>query len=332
MLLGMKGYGLLGPAVMAIAACGAGCQTTRDGGSGASRPLGADATRPDAARRLPNLGRDGSLVSPDGGPDAASARLLDGGNGQVCEPGTRECRNPDDLVYSSVRYTEDPVYDDDYNSGDYERTLRVGKRLGPLDGTSQTGAWLTAFDVVSDRPSKGTLAFDSRPGWAVLELPTTVHLHVFWKASDCIAPGPEHPEAVAVAQDVVRDASGALLIARGINPMRPDGTVMMASGSIPELGMRWRDVGCPICWSPGMSIIARGKGVELDLALVGTGEVVQAPIGERTQVKIGNTAYVFVPRWASVPVGGESPCGSAGWTLYRPDVLVEVPEAMAPGP
>lgn len=334
MLCHMSGYPRLTLALVVVAACDTGGAESGGPETAGEQQRSDDAAGPDPTRPPPRMTDSGvkQIGSPDGAADAMSARLVDGGNGLVCEPGTRECSNPDDLEYAGVGFSEEPRYDADYNSGDYERMLTVGARIGPLDLTASTGQWHTLFAVESDRPSKGELEFSARPGLGILQLPATVHLHMVSRPSDCITPGPEHPEPVQVAQNVVRDGSGTLLIARGINPLPPGGAVLMAPGSLPELSMRWHDVGCPECWTPGMSVIGRGKGVELSLTVAGGGEVVHAAIGERTHIQIGKSEYVFVPRWASVPVGGEAQCGSASWTLYRPDVLVEVAEAMAPGP
>lgn len=327
-MLGDMNGRIAGLVLAAVTACDDGGATRHDTRTSGSERPSSDAHRTDAARPALSGGAHdaASARAADAATDAGGQALVDGGFGgqRLCEPRTKPCRYADDLEYGGASYTEEPAYDVDYNSGDYERTLTIGTRTGPLDLTSSTGRWHTLFDAESDRPSKGTLEFATRPGWSVLQLPTPVHLHMFWRPTDCFRPGTDHPEAVAVAQNVIRDASGMLLIASGNSPLPANGTALMAPGSIPELSMRWRDVGCPVCWwaiaPPGTG---RNTAVELELTLTGTGEVVRAPIGERTRIRIGSAEYVFVPLTASVPVDADAPCGSASWTLYRPDVLVE---------
>jgi hypothetical protein len=245
--------------------------------------------------------------------------------GSVCSQGANLCLLRSDAALMTFGYEEQPRYEDDYNSGDYERTLSVGIRSMISSNGTDTQSWETDFEAKSDRPSKGRLGFAGSKPWGVLTLPGTVHWHVFTQQTDCTTAGgapdqPPEPQSSRLAQGSLRDPARTLLMAGGAAPLRPDGTVWIAAKDTPEVSLRWKEAGCQPC--PGLT----QRTVAMELTVVESGMMVTALPGQRRAVQIGGQDYVFMVALAAVPTYTDlGPlCGGGSWGLYRTDVWVEL--------
>jgi len=134
--------------------------------------------------------------------------------------------------------------------------------------------------------------------------------------SACISGEGEHPELLAA--DTLRDAAGRLLVLTVLSaPTLPGGEVLLPSGLVPGLRVRWEDAGCQAV--PG----ARTRGVRLRF------EDARAPGAPVVSVPVGRTGHFtwegarYEVRVARARADGADRCGQAVFTLFREGVRVQ---------
>lgn len=204
-------------------------------------------------------------------------------------------------------------FEDEYNAGIIERTLTIGKRsvFPPTPGFSYL---LVEYRFESVRPSTGALDVQAAPPWGVLDMPKTVRVQWTSMTIGCLSQS-QDPEPILFSQLLLRDDTGVLLIASGHAPLKSDGTALTNTDHLPELTLRWVDVGC--C----------GSGtVALRLSVAGEGTSVTALPGERMPVRIGGRDYVFMSSGTRGPAPMGTTCGFGFWSVYRSDFLIELNE------
>ena len=114
-------------------------------------------------------------------------------------------------------------------------------------------------------------------------------------------------EAAFSAGHVFRDAQGRLLVASAADtPYPPGGDLFFPTELLPEVNVR-------VVHRPGESCAYLPPALEL--TAVSTKKKVVVPMGQRAELLVNDTVYVFGVQ--GVSDSGPNQCGNANWIIFK---------------
>lgn len=224
----------------------------------------------------------------------------------------------DGIGYVQINFGEEPRFDADYDTGFVERELTVtGSRTIPRYG-SEGSQWGTVL-VGSTEKSELELVFHLPWPWRVSEQQGQLMQYRNWRRfSECLSSDGMN-EAMIVAEDVLRDSEGRLLLLSATDvPVGADGLILLAPELSTELSAYWESIGCA-SQQPGDSLPLEPGAIRMEFV---DGSSVRVAAGEQVEVVLAGDSYILAVATASSR-SKDARCGSSVWALMRRDFLRE---------
>ncbi|NVJ25343.1 hypothetical protein HUW62_29375 [Myxococcus sp. AM011] len=128
--------------------------------------------------------------------------------------------------------------------------------------------------------------------------------------ASCVSSKGDHPELLS--GDTLRDAEGQLLLLTVPSaPTTPDGDVLLPTGLVPELRVRWELAGC----ERRKGTRTQGARLRFEDARKRGASPVTVSVGETKRLVLGKARYEV--RVVSAQADTEDRCGQAVFTVFR---------------